>query len=166
MKRSIQILKNPHNWGIQNQISKQYPSSEENMVKDTSNDMKNIVQLKSTPLIEWTMPIWWLLPCKLLISWLSQDHGMKWAVLPGLEWEWLLTAVEFQIKDPPYALTASAAPHALIAGKQYNSHRTGSAHQLPKAVKIFQHTVYRMGQLKKEEPCSHHVWDTKRASIP
>jgi len=56
-ENSIQILETHTTEGIQNQISKQFSSSEENMVKDASNDMKNIVQLTSALLIEWTMPI-------------------------------------------------------------------------------------------------------------
>ena len=51
-ENSIQILETHTTEGIQNQISKQFSSSEENMVKDASNDMKNIVQLKSALLIE------------------------------------------------------------------------------------------------------------------
>ena len=56
-ENSIQILETHTTEGIQNQISKQFSSSEENMVKDASNDMRNIVQLTSALLIEWTMPI-------------------------------------------------------------------------------------------------------------
>ena len=108
-ENSIQILETHTTEGIQNQISKQFSSSEENMVKDASNDMKKIVQLKSALLIEmdhaYLMTVTMQTANKLVIS--GSWHGMTSPTRIRVRMVFdTLTAVQFHIKDAPYALTA------------------------------------------------------------
>ena len=79
------------------------------MVKDASNDMKNIDQLKSALLIEidhaYLMTVTMQTANKLVIS--GSWHGMTSPTRIRVRMVFdTLTAVQFHIKDAPYALTA------------------------------------------------------------